>query len=67
MERMSTETQMRPLLTIREVAERLHVSHSTVRRRIYTGELPHVRLGLGAQSPVRVDPDELERWLREPR
>jgi excisionase family DNA binding protein len=67
MDRMSPHTQLRPLLTIREVAEHLRVSRSTVRRRIYAGQLPHVRLGVGPQSPVRVDPDELERWLREPR
>jgi excisionase family DNA binding protein len=51
------------LLTVPEVAERLHVSIQTVRRRIATGELPVVRLGGGPQAPVRVDPDELEEWL----
>ena len=63
MERMSTETQMRPLLTVFEVAERLNLSESTVRRRIEVGEIPALRLGAGPQSPVRVDPAALEAWL----
>jgi excisionase family DNA binding protein len=66
MERMSTEAQLRPLLTAREVAERLHLSPSTVRRRIADGEIPAVRLGVGPQSPVRIDADDLERWLFAP-
>jgi hypothetical protein len=40
MERMSTDMQLRPLLTIRQVAARLSLSESTVRRRIEMGELP---------------------------
>jgi excisionase family DNA binding protein len=67
---VSTSERERPLLTIPEAAERLNLSTSTVRRRIWDGEIPAVRLGLGPQAPVRVDPDELEVWLhgarREP-
>ena len=63
MERMSTDTQMRPLLTIPEVAARLNVSESTVRRRIEEGDLPALRLGRGPQPPVRIDPTALEAWL----
>src|SRR5881296_1666036 len=63
MERMSADTQVRRLLTIREVAARLSLSESTVRRRIEMGELPAHRLGSGPQPPVRVDPDELEAWI----
>ena len=60
---MSTSETYRPLLTIREVAERLNVSRSTVRRRVDMGELPAVKLGSGPQAPVRVDLDELDAWL----
>ena len=63
MERMSTKTQTRPLLKVAEVAERLSISESTVRRLIETGELPAHRLGAGPQPPVRVDPAALEAWL----
>jgi excisionase family DNA binding protein len=63
MERMSTNTNPRPLLTVFEVAERLHVSPSTVRRRIVDGSIPAVRIGRGAQPLVRVNPDELDAWL----
>ena len=50
------------LLTLRETAERLHVSVDTVRRRIASGELPAVQLG-GRGAPVRVDERDLQRWL----
>jgi excisionase family DNA binding protein len=63
MERMSTETQMRPLLKVGEVAEWLNLPESTVRRRIEMGDLPALRLGSGPQSPVRIDPTALEAWL----
>ena len=39
------------------------LSTSTVRRRIWDGELPAVRLGLRPQAPVGIDPAELERWI----
>jgi excisionase family DNA binding protein len=63
MKRMSTEMGLRPLLKVAEVAERLSISESTVRRLIVTGELPAHRLGAGPQPPVRVDPKALEAWL----
>lgn len=52
------------LLTVREVAERLRVSRWTVYRKVESGEIPAVRLGEGKQSPVRIDPAELDEWLR---
>jgi excisionase family DNA binding protein len=55
-----------PLLSLPEVAARLNVSEATVRRKIEAGDIPAVRLGTGPQAPVRVDPDELERWLFAP-
>lgn len=36
---------MEQYLSIREAAERLCVSDKTIRRRVQSGELPHVRLG----------------------
>jgi excisionase family DNA binding protein len=51
---------MSPLLTAREVAERLGVSPETVLRWTRRGELPAVRLPGGA---IRYRPDELDAWL----
>jgi excisionase family DNA binding protein len=62
---MSTSEHPRRLLTVVEVAERLNVSRSTVRRRIDHGEIPALRLGRGPQAPVRIDPLELAAWLYE--
>jgi excisionase family DNA binding protein len=52
------------LLTVAEVAERLQVSLWTVYRKVESGEIPAVRLGTSKRSPVRVDPAELDEWLR---
>ena len=51
----------RPLLSVRDVAARLAVSELTVRRLIEAGSLPAVRVG----RQLRIDPDELEAFLRE--
>src|SRR5687767_6094151 len=53
-----------PLLTIGEAARQLHLSPSAVRRRIWSGELQAVRLGSGSCPPVRIEPLELERFIR---
>lgn len=57
----------RHLLTIAEAAELLNLSTSTVRRRIWDGEIPCVRLGRGPQAPVRVSPDDLADFLHAAR
>ena len=51
---------MTPLLTTRDVAERLGVSPATVLRRWRSGDLPGYRL---AENCLRFDPDELDAWL----
>ena len=56
---MSSAVADRPLLTVREVAERLAVSEKTVRRLIERGELPVLRVGV----QIRVDAAQLEAWL----
>jgi excisionase family DNA binding protein len=56
---MSAPVSQRPLLTVSETAERLRVSEKTVYRLAGRNELPSLRVG----SAVRVDADELERWL----
>jgi excisionase family DNA binding protein len=56
---MSTTAPTRQLLTVWQTAERLTVSEKTVRRLISSGNLPALRVG----AQLRVDADELERWL----
>jgi excisionase family DNA binding protein len=56
---MSTTATHRPLLRVRDAAEKANVSERTIRRLIRKGELPALRVG----GQVRLDPDELERWL----
>lgn len=52
----------RPLLTARQVAERLHVHVNTVKRLIAKGELPAYRLG--PRRDVRVSEAQLAGYLR---
>jgi excisionase family DNA binding protein len=59
---MSIAESQRTLLTIEQVAHRLQVSRSTVRRRIGAGEIPAVQLG-GKRAAIRIPEDELDRWL----
>lgn len=49
-----------PLLTTRQVADRLGLSPETVLRRWRAGELPGFRLG---SNVLRFDPAEVDRWL----
>jgi excisionase family DNA binding protein len=51
--------QASPLLTIRDVAERLNCSDKQVRRLVSRGELPALKLG----AAVRIDEHELAAWL----
>jgi excisionase family DNA binding protein len=51
-----------PLLTARELAERLCVSTETVLRWHRRGELPAIVLPSGQ---IRFREDEIEEWLRE--
>jgi hypothetical protein len=48
---------------VKQVAHRLGLSPWSVYWRIANGELPAVKLGDGPRAPLRVDPDELERWV----
>ena len=50
---------MSSLLTLREGAERAHVSFPTFRRWIDRGEIPVVRIG----RVVRVKVEDLERFI----
>jgi excisionase family DNA binding protein len=47
------------LLTLKQAAEELGLSMSTLRTAIWNGELPQVRIG----RAVRIDRNDLETWL----
>ena len=51
-----------PLLTAREVAERLHVSTETILRWVRRGQLAGIRLPGGA---LRFSEDALDAWLED--
>jgi len=51
------------LLTIRDVADRLGVSERTIRRKIRQRELRTVKLGQGEKAPVRIEVEELARFI----
>jgi excisionase family DNA binding protein len=51
-----------PLLTARQVAERLSVSPAAILRWAARGDVPSFKLPGGA---VRFDPGALDEWLRE--
>lgn len=51
------------LLTMKQAAERVGCSFSTIRRRISTGELPARRSG----RLVRIDPADLDAMFSDPK
>lgn len=51
-----------PMMTTREVAERLGISKATVLRRWRAGEIPGYRL---ASNVLRFDRAEIEQWLAD--
>jgi hypothetical protein len=41
-----------------------NLMQGTSRRLVEAEKLPAIRIGSNERSPIRVDADELERWLR---
>jgi excisionase family DNA binding protein len=56
---MTPQTDTRPMLTVRDVANRLSLKERTVRELLGSGQLPSVKIG-GAR---RVEPAALERFI----
>jgi excisionase family DNA binding protein len=54
------------LMTTRDLAALLGQSEDAVRRKAQTGEIPALRVGLGARAPFRFDPLEVRAWLYGP-
>lgn len=62
---MSAEThgqaaELRPLMTIPELAEICRVTESAVRQWVRLDRVPYLKAG----GAVRFDPDEIHAWLR---
>jgi excisionase family DNA binding protein len=55
---MTTKTIL-PLLTKKEVCEKLHISLSTLDRKIKKGEIVGLKMG----GLWRMKPENLERWI----
>ena len=54
-------TSLRPLMTVNEVAEFLHVHTQTVRKLIQTSDIPAFRVG----TDWRIRRDEVDKWIAE--
>jgi excisionase family DNA binding protein len=62
---MQTVAKDKQLLTVREAADRLRVHPVTLRHWIPDGRIPALQLG-GPGKAVRLDADELDRWIYGP-
>jgi excisionase family DNA binding protein len=53
------------LLSPEEAAKELRTSVDSIRRRIWSGELPHYRLGRGRCAPIRISLEDLRLYVAE--
>jgi excisionase family DNA binding protein len=51
---------MPKMMTVKEVAEYLHIARGTVYRMMRSGQLPAFRIG----SDYRIDADAIDRWTK---
>ena len=59
----TTETLGKRLLTPKEIAEYLAVSHKTIYKWSFQGKVPFLKLG----KAIRFDLGEINQWLKEHR
>ena len=50
-------------LTVTEVAGRMRVSDKTVRRLVWSGQLPYIPLGTGKRPRIRIRQSAIERFM----
>jgi excisionase family DNA binding protein len=60
MQSPSTDSE---LLTPQQAAREIGASVDSIRRRIWSGELAHYRLGTGPKAPIRVSRGDLTAYL----
>lgn len=60
-----TQSTSDGLLDVSEAAAAIGVSPKTIRRRIATGELPHIRVGRGERPAIRIARSDLVEYLAE--
>jgi excisionase family DNA binding protein len=60
---MQSLTDLAPLLSPQQAAKVIGSSVDSIRRRVWSGELPHYRLGRGPSAPIRIARADLELWL----
>jgi excisionase family DNA binding protein len=53
----------RRFLSVTEISQLTGIDASLIRRAIKSGELPAIQLSSAANSKMRVDRDDLQRWL----
>lgn len=47
----------------KECARYLDIAEVTLRKKVASGEIPHIKLGEAKTSPIRFFPVEIKRWL----
>lgn len=50
-------------LTVAEVARRMRVSDKTVRRLVWSGDLPYIRLGTNKRCRIRIRETAVDRYM----
>ena len=55
------------MISMREAATKLGLSLSTVRRRVYSGEIPAANMGSEIMPRWRIDEQELQDYIDERR
>jgi excisionase family DNA binding protein len=53
----------RRFLSVREVSQLTGIDASLIRKAIKSGELPAIQLSSAANSKMRIDRDDFQRWL----
>lgn len=61
-----TEQPTPPLMSVAQVAERLHISHRAVLHRIAKGHIAAQKIGGGRTSAYVIAEDEIQRVKAEP-
>lgn len=58
---------MRKLLTLDECANILGTTRQGVYMRLYRGVLPYIKLGNSQRAPIRIEEQELEKYINSNR